>query len=188
MVVKKKKPVLRKPVKKAVEKRPVRKKPVKKKVKIVRKSPVKRKAVKRPAKRTVKKKVVGKKPTTVKRVRKTTVKRPVVVARNVFPAEKIAIAVEAAIKKFQSTEQKKIESPKEVVSKTVIPRRVEDLSDEELALKMIDIYFSEVARTGLKRKLSLDEVVNAYFYSLLRIERKGVELTAIKDALLREKL
>ena len=59
------------------------------------------------------------------------------------------------------------------------------LGDEELALRMLDVYFSEVARHGLKRKLTLDEVVNSYFYALMRVQRKDVELSATKEMIRR---
>ncbi len=62
-----------------------------------------------------------------------------------------------------------------------------ELTDEELALKMLDIYFTEVARLGFKRTLALDEVINTYFYSLARVKRKGVELKEIENILKRSK-
>ena len=70
----------------------------------------------------------------------------------------------------------------ETVSETVPePSSIEKPCDEELALKMLELYFSEVARFGLKRSLSLDEVINAYFYSLARIQRSSVELKEIEQ-------
>lgn len=47
--------------------------------------------------------------------------------------------------------------------------------DEEIAFKMVETYFKEIARLGFKRQLSLDEIINAYFYALARVKRKGVE-------------
>lgn len=61
-----------------------------------------------------------------------------------------------------------------------------EVSDEEIALKLAGLYFKEVARLGFKRSLELDSVINAYFYSLARIKRKGVEskdiISAVRDS------
>src|SRR3989338_296713 len=46
---------------------------------------------------------------------------------------------------------------------------------EQVAIRLVDMYFKEVARMGFKRTLDLDSVVNAYYYTLERLERKGVE-------------
>jgi len=58
--------------------------------------------------------------------------------------------------------------------------------DEEIAFKMVETYFKEIARLGFKRQLSLDEIINAYFYALARVKRKGVEekevMEAVKEA------
>jgi len=106
------------------------------------------------------------KPITITRVKTVTVEKPVIVRKEVFPeaeVEKIIRKVVGNIKpvRGQIVKQVSVQGP---------------LAEEELALRMIDTYFTEVARYGFKRKLTLDEVVNAYFYSLMRIERKHVEL------------
>lgn len=55
----------------------------------------------------------------------------------------------------------------------------EDLSsiinpdDEEIAFKIIQTYFKEIARYGFKKQLTLDEIINAYFYALARVKRKN---------------
>lgn len=67
---------------------------------------------------------------------------------------------------------------KKTVSTAAVAPQAE--SDEELALRMLDVYFREVARRGLKRSLSLDEVINAYFYALMRMQRSSIELEEIK--------
>ena len=53
---------------------------------------------------------------------------------------------------------------------------------EEIAFKMIQTYFIEIARQGFKRQLTLDEIINAYFYALARVKRKNVEMTEVDDA------
>jgi flagellin-like hook-associated protein FlgL len=47
---------------------------------------------------------------------------------------------------------------------------------EEIAFKMIQTYFIEIARQGFKRQLTLDEIINAYFYALARVKRKSMEV------------
>lgn len=53
---------------------------------------------------------------------------------------------------------------------------------EEIAFKMIQTYFIEIARQGFKRQLTLDEMINAYFYALARVKRKNVEMTEVEQA------
>lgn len=45
--------------------------------------------------------------------------------------------------------------------------------DEEIAFKIIQTYFMEIARMGFKRRLSLDEIIDAYFHALVRVRTKG---------------
>ena len=52
-------------------------------------------------------------------------------------------------------------------------------NDEVLALKLVKVYFEEVARMGLKRKLDFDSIINAYFYALQRLKNKDKELKTI---------
>ena len=53
---------------------------------------------------------------------------------------------------------------------------------EEIAFKMIQTYFIEIARQGFKRQLTLDEIINAYFYALARVKRKNVEMNEVDRA------
>ncbi len=53
---------------------------------------------------------------------------------------------------------------------------------EEIAFKMIQTYFIEIARQGFKRQLTLDEIINAYFYALARVKRKSVEMDEVSKA------
>jgi hypothetical protein len=63
-----------------------------------------------------------------------------------------------------------------------------DLSDEEIAARIVGIYFKEIARLGFKRGLSLDEVINSYYYTLSRLSRKETEMKkAVKKVVLEEK-
>ncbi len=60
------------------------------------------------------------------------------------------------------------------------------ISDEEMAFRMVKLYFEEVARMGFKRTLDLDAIINAYFYSLVRMKRKNTEMDLIKEKVLKE--
>jgi hypothetical protein len=49
-------------------------------------------------------------------------------------------------------------------------------TNEDVALGLVKVYVEEVARLGLKRKLDLDSVINAYLYTLARLEKKKEEM------------
>src|SRR3989344_9112999 len=59
----------------------------------------------------------------------------------------------------------------------VLPVKV--MSDEEMAYKLVQLYFEEVARQGFKRTLDLDSIINAYLYALGRLRNKDKELGEI---------
>ena len=62
------------------------------------------------------------------------------------------------------------------------------LTDEEVAARIVQIYFKEVARLGYKRSLTLDEVINAYYYALSRLgNKKTLMESAVKKVILEEK-
>lgn len=56
------------------------------------------------------------------------------------------------------------------------------LSDEEVASRIVNIYFENVARTGFKRSLDLDAVINSYLYSLSMLGKKDSELEKIRES------
>jgi len=43
--------------------------------------------------------------------------------------------------------------------------------EEEIAFKLMQTYFKEIARFGFKKRLTLDEIINSYLYSLARVRR-----------------
>jgi hypothetical protein len=43
--------------------------------------------------------------------------------------------------------------------------------EEEVAFKLVQTYFKEIARFGLKKQLTLDEIIDAYIYSLAKVKR-----------------
>jgi len=53
------------------------------------------------------------------------------------------------------------------------------LSDEEVAYRIVSLYFENVARHGFKRRLDLDAVLNAYLYTLSRLGNKEKDLVAM---------
>ena len=58
---------------------------------------------------------------------------------------------------------------------------VAKLNDEEIASRIVQIYFKEIARLGYKRTLSLDEVINAYYYALSRLKGKEEALERVEE-------
>ena len=82
---------------------------------------------------------------------------------------------------------------KKVIAKKIMEKKISKagessftLPDEEIAFRMVKLYFEEVARLGFKRTLDLDAIINAYFYSLARLKRKDREMKLIKDKVLSE--
>jgi len=54
------------------------------------------------------------------------------------------------------------------------------LRNEEIAARIVQIYFKEIARLGYKRRLTLDETINAYYYTLSKLGSKGQAMEKIK--------
>lgn len=52
-------------------------------------------------------------------------------------------------------------------------------TDEEVAFNVVKLYFEQIARLGFKRKLDLDAIVNAYFYTLDRLQKKREEMIQV---------
>jgi hypothetical protein len=97
-----------------------------------------------------------------------------VVEKEVFPAEKF----KEIISQFNKVQKVSVHGP-------VFE---EDLSDEELALRMVKLYFKEIAQLGYKASLDLDKVINAYLYSLSRVQRRDIEISRIAEALKESRL
>ncbi len=68
---------------------------------------------------------------------------------------------------------------KKTIAKTVY-KRAAGMPDEEVAYRLVKMYFEDIARQSVKRKVDLDAVINAYFYALRRIENKEKELKAMQ--------
>ncbi|HPM85879.1 MAG: hypothetical protein PHY04_03090 [Candidatus ainarchaeum sp.] len=46
------------------------------------------------------------------------------------------------------------------------------MNDEEVAFRIVRLYFEEIARLGFKRTLDLDQMIDAYFYTLKKLSGK----------------
>jgi hypothetical protein len=55
------------------------------------------------------------------------------------------------------------------------------MNDEEVAFRIVRLYFEEVARLGFKRTLDLDQMINAYFYTLKKLKGKDASLKALAE-------
>ncbi len=58
-------------------------------------------------------------------------------------------------------------------SSTVSKREVSQsvgADDEEIAFKIVQTYFKEIARFGFKKQLTLDEIINSYIYALAKVK------------------
>jgi len=42
---------------------------------------------------------------------------------------------------------------------------------EDVAFRVVQTYFKEIARFGFKKRLTLDEIIDSYFYALARVKR-----------------
>jgi hypothetical protein len=60
------------------------------------------------------------------------------------------------------------------------------MNDEEVAFRIVRLYFEEIARLGFKRQLDLDQIINAYFYSLKRLGNKDEEIKKAVAKIMKE--
>ena len=179
----------KKPVSKPVRKKPKSaKKKAKRKVKgnVVKKKAVKRKPkpVKKKLKKKIRKKVrVTKKFTSVRTMRPIALEKDVLSRDEIdMLASRIAEKQSIALRSIMGERQRSfIQSASTKISTEGVID--EEVSDEELALRLTNLYFKEIAQLGFKRGLELDAVINAYFYSLARIKRKEVEAKGIIAAI-----
>ncbi len=47
------------------------------------------------------------------------------------------------------------------------------ITNEETAYRLVKLYFDEIARLGVKRSLDLDAVMQAYYYTLEKLENNA---------------
>jgi hypothetical protein len=60
------------------------------------------------------------------------------------------------------------------------------MKDEEVALKIVRLYFQEVARLGFKRQLDLDQMINSYFYALKKLKNKEATMKKMTEQIVKE--
>jgi hypothetical protein len=51
-------------------------------------------------------------------------------------------------------------------------RHAVEANDEDIAFKIVQTYFKELARFGFKKQLTLDEVIDGYLYSLAKVKKQ----------------
>lgn len=62
-----------------------------------------------------------------------------------------------------------------------------EIPDEETAYRLVELYVQEISRGGEKRRMGLDTIINAYFYTLTRLKKKKEELDIFEEAVEEEK-
>ena len=60
------------------------------------------------------------------------------------------------------------------------------MNDEEVAFRIVRLYFEDIARLGFKRQLDLDQMINAYFYALKKLKGKDKVMREISEKIIRE--
>jgi hypothetical protein len=119
-------------------------------------------------------------------VTKTVVKRakPKVITKTVVKRAKpkVITRTRTIMKKIPA---QAIERPVQKISESRILELIEKtrikgadgmhLSDEELSVKLVSLYFEEIARMGFKRQLELDDVINAYYHALSKLKTRKIE-------------
>jgi len=60
------------------------------------------------------------------------------------------------------------------------------MNDEEVAFRIVRLYFEDIARLGFKRQLDLDQMINAYFYTLKKLKVKDKAMKEIVEKIIRE--
>jgi uncharacterized protein YlxW (UPF0749 family) len=60
------------------------------------------------------------------------------------------------------------------------------MKDEEVAFRIVRLYFEEIARLGFKRQLDLDQMINSYFYTLNKLKNKEDAMRKIEKRIVAE--
>ena len=60
------------------------------------------------------------------------------------------------------------------------------MNDEEVAFRIVRLYFEEIARFGFKRSLDLDQIINSYFYTLNKLKGKDAAMKKIIEKVVKE--
>ncbi len=123
------------------------------------------------------------KPQVITKVKKVSTK-PKVITKIKYRTKKVPITTTKTVEKeidydriramlltaVNTSTVSKNEVSSKSISVTDIKKAV-SADDEEIAFKLIQTYFIEIARFGLKKQLTLDEIIDSYIYSLARVKR-----------------
>jgi hypothetical protein len=60
------------------------------------------------------------------------------------------------------------------------------MNDEEVAFRIVRLYFEDIARLGFKRNLDLDQMINAYFYTLKKLKGKDKTMKEMAEKIVKE--
>jgi len=60
------------------------------------------------------------------------------------------------------------------------------MNDEEVAFRIVRLYFEDVARLGFKRQLDLDQMINSYFYTLKKLKGKDAAIKKATEQIIKE--
>ncbi len=60
------------------------------------------------------------------------------------------------------------------------------MEKREVALGLTKIYFEELLRSGVRRQMELDDLINAYVYTLSRLEKTDKEMEIMQPAIEKE--
>ncbi|MDD3159468.1 MAG: hypothetical protein PHQ98_00695 [Candidatus ainarchaeum sp.] len=121
--------------------------------------------------RTITKTVIKKVPTVKKvltppKIQTRTVTK-VVEKEPSFDYSKIKNIVQSSVDDIQSSMRSSISSMDISVKSHL--KSVNLIDDENVAINLVQTYFKEIARLGFKRQLTLDEIINHYFYALVKV-------------------
>ncbi len=102
--------------------------------------------------------------------------------------EKEALRLNEVLEAVQKGIMAKGTVSKSIVSsgKSTVSRVSSAVSNEEKALKLVSLYFQEIARTGFKKSLTLSEIINAYQYVLGRLEGVSPSERPVKETVVKE--
>ena len=59
-------------------------------------------------------------------------------------------------------------------------------SDEEIAYRLVELYVREISRGPERRKMGLETIINAYYYTLARLKKKKEEMGIFETAVEKE--
>lgn len=61
-----------------------------------------------------------------------------------------------------------------------------EIPDEEMAFRLVRLYVEEISQRGEKRQMGIDTIINAYFYTLLRLKKKKEQMGLLGEVVEKE--